>query len=121
MNRIGFSILLLTLFGALASANTLDWVSSDVQSFDCGETITIAANPEDGYTFSQWDDGNTDNPRTVLVGQEATFIAEFVVSSITAVDNVDEQKSAPRKMLINDKLYILMDDKLYDATGKRVR
>lgn len=35
----------------------------------------------------------------------------------------EEIPSAPvaRKILIDNKLYILVDDILYDATGKRVR
>ena len=43
-----------------------------------------------GYHFVQWNDGNTDNPRTVAVIQDTTFVAEFAPSSeytITATCN----------------------------------
>ena len=31
----------------------------------------------EGYRFVKWNDGNTDNPRTVVVTQDTTFVAEF--------------------------------------------
>ncbi len=31
----------------------------------------------EGYRFVRWNDGNTDNPRTVVVTQDTTFVAEF--------------------------------------------
>ena len=34
-----------------------------------------------GYHFVQWNDGNTDNPRTVAVIQDTTFVAEFAPGS----------------------------------------
>ena len=43
-----------------------------------------------GYHFVQWNDGNTDNPRTVAVIQDTTFVAEFALGSeytITATCN----------------------------------
>ena len=43
-----------------------------------------------GYHFVQWNDGNTDNPRTVAVIQDTTFVAEFAPGSeytITATCN----------------------------------
>jgi hypothetical protein len=40
----------------------------------------IEAIPNAGYGFLQWNDGNTDNPRTITVLQDTTFTAEFVVA-----------------------------------------
>lgn len=42
-----------------------------------GTVIEISATPNLGATFSGWDDGNTDNPRSVTVMQDMTFIAQF--------------------------------------------
>jgi hypothetical protein len=44
-------------------------------------TITIAATANAGYRFLQWDDANTDNPRTVTVTQDTMFTAEFAVAT----------------------------------------
>jgi hypothetical protein len=41
--------------------------------------ITISATPYTGYRFIQWDDGNTDNPRSVTVMQDTSFTAIFGV------------------------------------------
>ena len=32
-----------------------------------GDTITLTAIPEEGYHFVEWNDGNTDNPRQIIV------------------------------------------------------
>ena len=43
-----------------------------------GTTITINATPNDGYVFTSWDDGNTENPRTIIVTENASYVANFV-------------------------------------------
>ena len=40
--------------------------------------IQISATANSGYNFKQWDDGNKDNPRTVVVDGDHTYTAEFV-------------------------------------------
>ena len=40
-------------------------------------TATLAATPNAGYLFVKWDDGVTDNPRTVTVTGDATYTAIF--------------------------------------------
>ena len=42
-----------------------------------GVTIDISATPNEGATFVSWDDGNTDNPRSVTVIRDMTFTAIF--------------------------------------------
>lgn len=37
----------------------------------------ITATPNTHYHFTQWSDGNTDNPRSVFVTSDTCFIAEF--------------------------------------------
>ena len=41
----------------------------------CGAQISATANY--GYHFVRWSDGNTDNPRTLVLTQDTTFTAEF--------------------------------------------
>jgi len=40
-------------------------------------THTITAIPNTGYKFTHWNDGNTENPRRVLMDKDSTFIAYF--------------------------------------------
>ncbi len=47
-------------------------------TFPSGSSTTLTATANLGYTFSQWQDGNTDNPRTVVVNDNLEFVAEFV-------------------------------------------
>ena len=46
-------------------------------SYEEGSTATLRANPRDGYRFTHWQDGNTQNPRTVTVTQNKTYTAYF--------------------------------------------
>ena len=41
------------------------------------DTAIIEALPREGYQFAAWHDGNTDNPRTITVTQDTTYIANF--------------------------------------------
>ena len=48
-------------------------------------TFIITASPKYGYHFVQWNDGNTDNPRTIILTQDTTFTAEFAKNEYTIV------------------------------------
>ena len=41
------------------------------------DQVSLNAYPNVGYHFSQWADGNTDNPRTIVLTRDTTFTAEF--------------------------------------------
>lgn len=45
--------------------------------YEQGMAAEIAARPNVGYVFKQWEDGNTDNPRVVAVKGDATYTAVF--------------------------------------------
>ena len=53
--------------------------------------IEIAAISMEGYRFTQWQDGNTDNPRVVEVLGNAAYVATFDAhtEAIGKVDNQD--------------------------------
>jgi hypothetical protein len=53
-----------------------------------GEQILLNAHAKSGYAFSQWSDGNTDNPRMVTITEEATYRALFEVSTAPNPDGV---------------------------------
>ena len=46
-----------------------------------GTAVTLTVTPNSGYMFVQWEDGNTDNPRTVYVDGDATYTAQFAVET----------------------------------------
>ena len=43
-------------------------------------TVTFSAKPNNGYHFARWSDGNTENPRTIILTQDTTFTAVFETS-----------------------------------------
>jgi len=49
-------------------------------TFDYGTEISISADAREGYRFVAWNDGNTENPRTITVEQDSTFVAYFEVA-----------------------------------------
>lgn len=50
-------------------------------NYQHGTMIQITANPNYGYKFVKWDDGNTDNPRTVPVTDAQKYVAIFEADS----------------------------------------
>ena len=48
--------------------------------YPAGAAVEISAFPNPQAVFMQWNDGNTENPRTVIVNSDATYIAQFVAS-----------------------------------------
>ncbi len=40
--------------------------------------MLFVAMPKEGYVFQQWSDGNTDNPRTLILSQDTMLTASFV-------------------------------------------
>lgn len=50
-------------------------------TYPYGTQIQITATPYDGYSFVEWNDGNTDNPRTIELNSSLTIQAIFEASS----------------------------------------
>ena len=57
-------------------------------TFPAGSTTELIAIPNNGYTFSHWQDGNTQNPRTVTVNSNLSFTAYFTQNNYTITTNV---------------------------------
>ena len=47
--------------------------------------ISVPSASKECYHFEQWMDGNTDNPRTVVVTQDSTFTATYALNDINVV------------------------------------
>ena len=61
----------------VASNNTAWGTVSGGGTYNAGATVTLTATPASGYRFVSWQDGSTQNPRTVTVTANATYIATF--------------------------------------------
>lgn len=75
-------------------SNEEQGLAYNVTPLSCNNnTATLIAKSIAGYHFTSWSDGNTDNPRTLLMTQDMTLYANFAVSlySFTA-NSKDETK-----------------------------
>lgn len=73
------------------SSDTKQGSVSGSGSFEYQSECTITASPEYGYHFTQWSDGNTDNPRTVIVTSDTTLIASFAKNKYTITTSVQNE------------------------------
>ena len=76
------------------------------QATSCEDNeYTFVATPKADYCFVQWSDGNTDNPRTIMVTEDMTLTAKF--------------EATTQKIVHNGQVYILRDGKTYTVVGQR--
>ena len=54
--------------------------SVQLPQYICDSVIIAVSNY--GYHFTKWSDGNTDNPRTIVLTQDTTFTAEFAYDRV---------------------------------------
>ena len=55
-----------------------------------GETIVFTAIPADGYYFTNWSDGNTNNPLTITISnKDITLTAQFAQSPLVTISASD--------------------------------
>ncbi len=74
------------------------------------QSVVISATPYEGYAFTHWSDGNTDNPRIVRLTQDTTLTAEFGLAySGMCGDNLYWEYK-------NKKLSITGSGEMYDGT-----
>ena len=66
----------------MVSANPTLGSATGGGTFMEGTVINISATPLTGYYFIGWDDGNADNPRSITVTQDATYIAQFASTPV---------------------------------------
>lgn len=71
------------------SNNTTMGSANGSGTFNEGTTTTITATANSGYHFTQWQDGNTSNPRTITVTNNATYTAYFAPTQYTITVNSD--------------------------------
>ncbi len=72
----------------LSANNTYGTATMTTVPTCSNNTAVISATANDCYQFTQWNDGNTDNPRTVTVTSDTAFIAYFEAATITEFDAV---------------------------------
>ena len=52
--------------------------------------VTIIATANEGYHFVRWDDNNTENPRTITITEDKTYIATFESNQTQGIAEADK-------------------------------
>ena len=65
------------------SSNDSMGIVSGSGSYNEGDTVTLTATANSGYQFNHWSDGNTENPRSLIVTQDTTIEALFEIATYT--------------------------------------
>lgn len=88
--------------------------------YDYGTQVTLTATANEGYEFTHWGNGVTDNPYILTATEDLTLEAQFI--STTVVEDIRaNDATAPRKVFRNGQVYILRDGKTYTTTGVEVK
>lgn len=77
MDSLGFYAPTYTLAVTVEGAGTV----TGQGQYKIDETATLTATPASGYTFTQWSDGITDNPREVTMVKDMTLTAVFTAKA----------------------------------------
>lgn len=72
----------------IMSANNSQGLAAGNGTFPDGTNVEIAAIPIEGNRFVQWNDGSTDNPRTITVSSNMSFAASFEPADV-AINSVE--------------------------------
>ncbi len=107
----------------VTSANESMGTVSGGGEYEVGTEITITAIPNEGYHFVTWNDGNTDNPRTITVTEDATYIASFEEGvGIESRDMLSELAFYPNPTsgIITFNRSDIMKVEVLDAMGRTV-
>ena len=93
-----------------------------------GNIAVLTATPNEGYEFTGWNDGNTENPRTVTITSDTAFMAIFTASGSSSLQEVNAREFAlypnPAKSFVTLEFETLQENTLLqilDINGRRVR
>lgn len=107
---------------SVASSDAEGGTARVLQQPDCGTPAIIEATAAEGYRFVGWSDGETDAKREFEVKKDYNLIAEFVLIG-TPIRNISADKLPAKavKTLIDGRLVIIRDGKMYGITGELIK
>ena len=98
-----------------------DGVMKDIP---CGETVTVYATPDNGYTFVKWVLNGTvevtaSSTLDILMTRDTAIYAVFEVDPATDITNANADINAYKRIEKNHVVIIRNNEK-YDVTGKKL-
>lgn len=110
-----------TAFFVPKSSETCIEVASNDETLGIA-VVAVMALPINGGTFLNWDDGNTNNPRVINELDGTLYTAIFTTGTPTDMQKVEgNDDQAVRKIIKDDRLYIIRNGIEYIATGARTK
>lgn len=85
-----------------------------------GAEAILEVTPDEGFVFMNWSDGDTSNPRTIVVTEDVELSVIVGADAATSFQTI-ESCDIVTKLLINDHLLIQRGDNTYDLRGARVK
>lgn len=89
-------------------------------TYAAGAVVSLTAAPKSGYFFDSWNDGNIDNPRTIIPVDDTTIIAIFsdIHDSVWIHDTtvVNIQIHDTTTLNVHDTTYIYVPYTVHDTT-----
>lgn len=79
----------------VASNNTSWGTVSGGGTYKEGTSVTLTATAAKGYNFIKWSDGNTTNPRTIIVEANASYTATFERNTLFSVSSNQKVEFSP--------------------------
>jgi hypothetical protein len=91
-------------------------------TYNHGDVATLTAIPNEGYRFVRWSNEVEETPYIFVISEDVTLSAEFEKLIPSSVENTNSQSptSNCRKVLYEDHIYILREDKIYNAMGQEM-
>ena len=93
-----------------------------------GNTAVLTATANEGYSFLTWSDGNTENPRTVTITSDTTFMAIFTASGSSSLQEVNAREFSlypnPAKGFVVLEFETLQGNtplQIFDMNGRTLR
>ena len=110
-----------TAFFVPKSSETCIEVASNDETLGIA-VVAVMALPINGGSFLYWNDGNTNNPRVINELDGTLYTAIFTTGTPTEVQKVEgNDDQAVRKIIKDDRLYIIRNGIEYIATGARTK
>lgn len=92
-------------------------------AYEWGKQLMIYAHPASGFAFSQWSDGNKDNPRFLTMYGNVSLTAQFEAQKPNNINSINASATAAsvRKFIRNGQTFIEYDNKTYTIQGVEVK
>ena len=109
-------------YDVIVTCDTTQGTVTGSGTYNHGDVATLTAIPNEGYRFVRWSNEVEDNPYIFVISEDVTLSAEFEELIPSSVENTNSQSptSNCRKVLYEDHIYILREDKIYNAMGQEL-